>query len=286
MNPEAAAPPDHVVAAVLKAALEEDLGEVGDITSRSVAPRESLLSARVVTREAGVVAGLRMSLTSFEMVDPTVKSVQLVADGTAVERGAALASVKGPARAVLAAERTCLNVLGHLSGIATATRGLVDLVAHTTATIVDTRKTTPGLRALEKYAVRAGGGHNHRFGLFDAVLIKDNHLGPAGGVGRAVVEAKARVGHMVKVEVEVEDLGGLQAAIEAGADAVLLDNMGPADLEAAVELAAGRIVLEASGGITPATVAAVAESGVDLISMGWITHSAPRLDVALDVDDD
>ena len=286
MNPEAAAPPDHVVAAVLKAALEEDLGEVGDITSRSVAPRENLLSARVVTREAGVVAGLRMSLTSFEMVDPTVKSVQLVADGTAVERGAALASVKGPARAVLAAERTCLNVLGHLSGIATATRGLVDLVAHTTATIVDTRKTTPGLRALEKYAVRAGGGHNHRFGLFDAVLIKDNHLGPAGGVGRAVVEAKARVGHMVKVEVEVEDLGGLQAAIEAGADAVLLDNMGPADLEAAVELAAGRIVLEASGGITPATVAAVAESGVDLISMGWITHSAPRLDVALDVDDD
>jgi nicotinate-nucleotide pyrophosphorylase (carboxylating) len=207
----------------------------------------------------------------------------LVEDGTDAAAGSVLALVEGRARAVLVAERTALNLLGRMCGIATATRDLTAAVAGTKATVIDTRKTTPGLRVLEKYAVRAGGGANHRFGLGDAVLIKDNHLALAGGIAAAVATARAAVGHTVQVEVEVETLEGVAAAIEAGADAVLLDNMDVDVLRRAVDLCRGRITTEASGGITPDTIRAVAETGVDLISVGWITHSAPALDVALDV---
>jgi nicotinate-nucleotide pyrophosphorylase (carboxylating) len=204
------------------------------------------------------------------------------ADGDQVAAGSVLAEVAGPARPILAAERVCLNLLGRLSGIAIATRALVDAVAGTGAAIVDTRKTTPGLRALEKYAVRCGGGRNHRFGLDDAILIKDNHVAIAGGVTEALVRAHAAAGHLVKIEIEIDRLEQLEPAIAGGADVVLLDNFDPDALRRAVALARGRVRLEASGGVTVETVRAVAESGVDLISVGWITHSAPALDVALD----
>jgi nicotinate-nucleotide pyrophosphorylase (carboxylating) len=200
-----------------------------------------------------------------------------------VAAGTVLADVAGPARAVLTAERVALNLLGHLSGIATVTRGIVDAVAGTGAEVVCTRKTTPGLRALQKYAVRAGGGRNHRFGLDDAVLIKDNHLAVAGSIEEAVRRVRMSVGHLVKVEVEVDDLEQLARALASPIDAVLLDNMPPEVLRQAVAAVAGRVITEASGGITPTTARAVAETGVDLLSLGWITHSAPALDVALDV---
>ncbi len=215
-------------------------------------------------------------------MDASVATGALVTDGTVVEDGTELASVTGPARALLAAERVALNLLGRLSGIATATRELVDLVEGTGATILDTRKTTPLWRALEKAAVRAGGGENHRMGLYDAVLIKDNHLRAVGSVGEAVRRARARVGARVKIEVEVERMRDLESAIEAGADVVLLDNMPPAHLRKCVERARGRCLLEASGGVTRRNIRRIAETGVDFISVGWITHSAPALDVALD----
>lgn len=215
-------------------------------------------------------------------MDASVATGALVTDGTVVEDGIELASVTGPARALLAAERVALNLLGRLSGIATATRELVDLVEGTGATILDTRKTTPLWRALEKAAVRAGGGENHRMGLYDAVLIKDNHLRAVGSVGEAVRRARARVGARVKIEVEVERMRDLESAIEAGADVVLLDNMPPARLRKCVERARGRCLLEASGGVTRRNIRRIAETGVDFISVGWITHSAPALDVALD----
>ncbi len=215
-------------------------------------------------------------------MDASVATGALVTDGRVVEDGIELASVTGPARALLAAERVALNLLGRLSGIATATRELVDLVEGTGATILDTRKTTPLWRALEKAAVRAGGGENHRMGLYDAVLIKDNHLRAVGSVGEAVRRARARVGARVKIEVEVERMRDLESAIEAGADVVLLDNMPPARLRKCVERARGRCLLEASGGVTRRNIRRIAETGVDFISVGWITHSAPALDVALD----
>jgi nicotinate-nucleotide pyrophosphorylase (carboxylating) len=279
-----AQPPQHVVDAILAIALEEDLGGAGDITSSSVITESAVASAAIVARADGTVAGLDASLRTFSLLDPKVAIEQSADDGDAVTAGTVLARVSGPARSILAAERTCLNLLGHLSGIATTTRQVASLIAHTGATIVDTRKTTPGLRALEKYAVKAGGGANHRFGLFDAVLIKDNHLAASGGVAAAVEAARSAVGHAVKVEVEVDDTAQIEEAITAGADTILLDNMTPAQLRDAVAITAGRCVLEASGGITPETVAAVAETGVDLISLGWLTHSAPRWDVALDFD--
>jgi nicotinate-nucleotide pyrophosphorylase (carboxylating) len=206
-----------------------------------------------------------------------------VADGDVVAMGATLADLAGPARAILTGERVALNLLGHLSGIATVTRGIVDAIAGTRARVVCTRKTTPGLRALEKYAVRAGGGNNHRFGLDDAVLVKDNHLAIAGSVEEAVRRARAAVGHLVKVEVEVDDLEQLARALACPIDAVLLDNMPLPVLRQAVDLVGGRVITEASGGITPETARPIAETGVDLLSVGWITHSAPSLDVALDV---
>ena len=266
----------------LRAALAEDLGQAGDITSQGTVPADALSRGRIVARDAGCIAGLDLALRTFQLVDDSVLTEATVADGVVVSAGDTLATVSGPARALLAAERVALNVLSHLSGVASATHDLVTRIEGTRATIIDTRKTTPGLRALEKMAVRAGGGANHRMGLYDAVLIKDNHVAAVGSVEAAVRRARTRVGDGVSVEVEIDDLDDLEAAIDAGADVVMLDNMDPDRLRKAVALADGRCVLEASGGITADTVRAVAETGVDLISVGWITHSAPALDVGLD----
>jgi nicotinate-nucleotide pyrophosphorylase (carboxylating) len=238
--------------------------------------------ARLVARTPGCIAGIGPALRVFELADASAATGALVMDGTVVEADAVVGSVAGPARALLAAERVALNLLGHLSGIASATRALVDLVEGTGATILDTRKTTPLWRAFEKEAVRAGGGRNHRMGLYDAVLIKDNHVRAVGSVGEAVRRARARVGRDVSVEVEIDSVRDLEDAIEAGADVVMLDNMRPAQMRACVERAAGRCLLEASGGVTRRNIRRIAETGVDFISVGWITHSAPDLDVALD----
>jgi nicotinate-nucleotide pyrophosphorylase (carboxylating) len=277
-------PPETAWGPLLDLALAEDLGRAGDITSCAVVGEHVRASGRIVARHAGVIAGLPLAGRVLRRLERAVEFRPAVEDGERVSADAVLASVAGPARALLAGERVALNLLGHLSGIATATRAQVEAVAGTRATIVDTRKTTPGLRALEKYAVRCGGGRNHRFGLDDAVLVKDNHVAVAGGIGDAVRRAREGLGHLVRVEVEITRIDQLEEAIAAGADVVLLDNFAVGELYRAVELARGRVLLEASGGITPRTVRAVAESGVDLISIGWLTHSAPALDVALDFD--
>jgi nicotinate-nucleotide pyrophosphorylase (carboxylating) len=269
---------------LVRRALEEDLGRAGDITSDTVLPAGLSAAAAMVARAAGRTAGIDVAVAAFRLLDPSLRAQIQVPDGEDVEAGTVLATIGGPARSLLAAERTALNLLGRLCGIATATRALAAAAAP--ARVTCTRKTTPLLRALEKYAVRAGGGSNHRFGLDDAVLIKDNHRALAGGVRPAVERARARVGHLMKIEVEVEDLAQLAEALEVGVDAVLLDNMPVERLRAAVELvrASGRrVITEASGGITLATAAAIAATGVDLLSAGWLTHSAPALDVALDV---
>ncbi|HXT50109.1 MAG TPA: carboxylating nicotinate-nucleotide diphosphorylase [Thermoanaerobaculia bacterium] len=269
--------------ALLRRALEEDLGLAGDLTTNAIVPATEHLAGRIVARRSGCIAGLEVAARVFALLDPGVRFDARAADGDVVDASATLADLSGPARAILTGERVALNLLGHLSGIATATRGIVDAIAGTHARVVCTRKTTPGLRALEKYAVRAGGGSNHRFGLDDAVLIKDNHLAIAGSVEEAVRRARAGVGHLVKIEVEVDDLAQLERALMCSIDAVLLDNMPPPTLRQAVELVAGRVITEASGGITPETARSIAETGVDLLSVGWITHSAPSLDVALDI---
>ena len=262
--------------------LAVDLGSAGDITTDAIVPAHRRAAARIAVRRAGRVCGLRCALFAFEALGPVRHAVEHD-DGADVPAGAVLATVEGPARALLSAERTALNLVAHLSGIATAARDLVDVVARTgPARVVCTRKTTPGLRALEKYAVRVGGAANHRFGLHDAVLVKDNHRLIAGGVAAAVGRARAAQGHLVRVEVEVDTLEQLEQALDAGADAVLLDNFSIADLKKAAALARGRAVTEASGGVTPANIGEVAATGVDLISVGWITHSAPALDVGLD----
>ncbi len=279
-----ALPPSLLWEPLLRGALAEDLGRAGDLTSQAVLEPDAGACGRIVARAAGVVAGLPLVEEVFRLLDGRVVTTRAVADARPVGAGELLARVEGPALAILSGERTALNLLGHLSGVASATRALVDAVDGTRARIVCTRKTTPGLRALEKYAVRCGGGANHRFGLDDAVLIKDNHLVAAGGVTAAVKRARARVGHLVKIEVEVQTLEQLDAALAAGIDAVLLDNMPLERLAAAVARVAGRVPTEASGGVRLETVRAIAETGVDLISVGWITHSAPCLDVALDFD--
>ena len=268
--------------ALIRAALDEDLAAAGDLTSHAVVDDAVTSGGQLVARERGTIAGLPLAERVFATVDGRIATSARVADGDPVEAGTPLAIVEGPSRGVLAAERTALNFLGRMSGIATATADLVRRVEGTGARIADTRKTTPTLRSLEKYAVRMGGGLNHRFGLYDAVMIKDNHIVAAGGVVPAVERARSRVGHTVKIEVEVETLDQLSELLSVGADIVLLDNMGLDDLRAAVALVDGAMVTEASGGITPDTVRAVAETGVDVISVGWITHSAPTLDVALD----
>lgn len=275
--------PSLLVADAVRAALREDLGRAGDITSAATIPSDATAEAVFGSRQEGVLAGLALAEAAFREIDPTVVFTALKRDGDRIGRGDVAARVQGPARSVLTAERVALNYLCHLSGVATATAALVAAVAHTKARICDTRKTLPGLRIFEKYAVRCGGGWNHRFGLDDAILIKDNHIAVAGGVAAAIGRARAHAGHMVRLEVEVDSLDMLRAALTARPDAVLLDNMTPAMLREAVTIVAGRAITEASGGITLATVAAVAESGVDYISSGWITHSAPSLDLGLDV---
>jgi nicotinate-nucleotide pyrophosphorylase (carboxylating) len=268
---------------IVRAALLEDLGRAGDITSEAIVPADARIEAAIVARAEGVLSGLDAALLAFELVDPAVAVERRAADGAPVRRGAAVATIRGRAQAVLAAERTALNLLSHLSGVATATRALVEAISGTKAKIVCTRKTTPGLRALEKAAVRAGGGANHRFGLDDAMLIKDNHIALAGGVRPALERARRYAGHLVKIELEVDTLDQLAEALATGIDAVLLDNMDPQMLARAVAMVDGRAVTEASGRITRENAPSVAASGVDLISSGWITHSAPILDLGLDV---
>ena len=276
--------PSHIVIEpIVRAALLEDLGLAGDITSNAVIAREHRSSAFIVARKPGVIAGLDAAELAFRMVDPSLVLEQRVEDGASVAAGDIIAEICGPTRGILTGERTALNFLGHLSGIATVAAGVAEAVKGTGASITCTRKTTPGLRALEKYAVRAGGGMNHRFSLSDAVLIKDNHIAFAGGVAEAIRLAKAGAGHMVKIEVEVDTLEQLDIALGEGVDAVLLDNMTIDQLQQAVLRVAGRAITEASGGVTPSSAAAIAATGVDLISIGWLTHSAQTLDLGLDV---
>ncbi len=269
---------------LVERALIEDLGRGGDLTSDAVVPPGLVGTARLVTREPGIAAGIEVAMAVFRTLDQGVVRVSSAADGEAIGGGGELLVVEGPVRSILAAERTALNFLGRLCGVATLSSRFVAAVAGHGAAIVCTRKTTPGLRALEKYAVRCGGGSNHRFGLDDAVLIKDNHLLAAGGVRTAVERVRAMVGHTVKVELEVDTLDQLEEALSLGVDALLLDNMAVADLRRAVGLVAGRAVTEASGGVTLDNVAEIAATGVDLISVGALTHSARSLDVSLELD--
>ncbi|ENZ79028.1 MULTISPECIES: carboxylating nicotinate-nucleotide diphosphorylase [Caulobacter] len=273
---------DILVRPIVGHALAEDLGRAGDITGQACIDPDARLSVVWASRQDGRVSGLSCARLSLAALDPTATFEVVTPDGADAAPGAILARAEGNARAVLAAERTGLNLLGRLSGIATLTRAYVRLVEGTGATIVDTRKTTPGLRALEKYAIRCGGGVNHRFGLDDAILIKDNHVAACGGVGEAVRRARAHAGHLVKVEVEVDGLDQLDEALKHGPDVVMLDNFSLDDLKTAVRLAKGRAVLEASGGVNLTTVRAIAETGVDVISVGALTHSAPVLDIGLD----
>jgi nicotinate-nucleotide pyrophosphorylase (carboxylating) len=268
---------------VVRAALAEDLGRAGDITTDAIVPDDALIAAVIAARQPGVLAGLDAAFLAFELVDPALKIERPRPDGGRVGRGETVARLEGRARPVLAAERTALNFLCRMSGVATATRALADAIAGSKARIVCTRKTTPGLRLLEKEAVRLGGGANHRFGLDDAMLIKDNHVALAGGVRPALQRARRHAGHLVKIELEVDTLDQLAEALAFGIDAVLLDNMSPETLRRAVAMVDGRAVTEASGRISPDTAAAVAATGVDLISSGWITHSAPILDLGLDI---
>jgi len=274
--------PHTLVDAAIAAALAEDLGLTGDITTDATIPRKARAKGVIGARKAGVVAGLQLVEAAFKALDPDAQLDVGVPDGGHVDARAPIARISGNARALLTAERVAMNFLGHLSGIATLTDRFVEKVSGTRARIIDTRKTTPGLRAFEKLAVRAGGGLNHRFGLYDAILIKDNHIVAAGGIGQAMERAAARAGHMVKIEIEVTTLDELGQALAHKPDAVLLDNMSPPMLAKAVEMAAGRAVTEASGGVNLETVRAIAQTGVDLISVGALTHSAPNLDVGLD----
>jgi nicotinate-nucleotide pyrophosphorylase (carboxylating) len=274
--------PDTLIEPVVRAALAEDLGRAGDITSEACIPADARLAARIAVRKAGVVAGLDCARIALAVLDPHARFEPAVHDGEMVQAGTVLALVEGPARAVLSAERVALNLLGRLSGVATLTSDYVQAVQGTGARIADTRKTTPGLRALEKYAVRCGGGLNHRFGLDDAILIKDNHVAACGGVGPALDRARAAAGHLVKIEVEVDSLDQLDEALPHRPDVIMLDNFSLADLTEAVRRTGGRVRLEASGGVSLQTVRAIAETGVDVISVGALTHSAPALDVGLD----
>jgi len=276
--------PPHalLIEPIVRHALEEDLGRAGDITSELTVPADARSSASLVARKAGSISGVLVARSAFQLVDPTLEFEVKVPDGSTVSADTVLAIIKGGARSLLTSERVALNFVAHLSGVATVTRALVNAVAGTKARIVCTRKTTPGLRLLEKYAVRCGGGFNHRFGLDDAVLIKDNHLVAAGGIRTAIERVRAGLGHMAKVELEVDTLAQLEEALGLGIDTILLDNMSLDDLKRAVALARSRATLEASGNITLETVRAVAETGVDYISSGAITNSAPSLDVALD----
>ena len=265
-------------------ALAEDLGRAGDVTSIATVPEDTRAHAVMAARKPGVVAGLPLVEAAFRRLSPDIAIEPYSRDGTAISAGAKLMTIAGNARAILAAERTALNFIGHLSGIATATAAFVQKIAHTKARIICTRKTAPGLRALEKYAVRCGGGFNHRFGLDDAVLIKDNHIAVAGGIRAVLTRAKAAIGHLVKIEIEVDSLDQLKEVLHAGlADVVLIDNFELDAMRQAVALVAGRLVIEASGGITLVSAAAIAETGVDYLSSGSLTHSVQSLDIGLDI---
>jgi nicotinate-nucleotide pyrophosphorylase (carboxylating) len=282
--PDAFLSPFAVEEAVTRA-LAEDFGRAGDVTSVATVPAGLCGCAVVAAREAGTISGLPLVEAAFRKLDGEVKLNAHACDGDAVAAGTTLMTVEGKARGILGAERTALNFLGHLSGIATATAAFVRLIAGTRARVCCTRKTTPGLRALQKYAVRCGGGFNHRFGLDDAILIKDNHIAVAGGIAPVLARARAAAGHLVKIEIEVDTLDQLREVLDTSlADVVLLDNMDPAMLKAAVALVAGRLITEASGGITHASAAAIAATGVDYLSSGAITHSSVHLDVGLDIE--
>jgi nicotinate-nucleotide pyrophosphorylase (carboxylating) len=274
--------PTLLVEPIVRQALIEDLGRAGDITTDAIAPLDCTAKTVMAARQAGVIAGLDLAALAFRLTNPAVRFKPVLADGAHVAPGATVAVVEGPARGILSAERVSLNFVSRLSGIATATARLAAAVAHTNARIVCTRKTTPLMRSIEKYAVRAGGGANHRFGLDDAALIKDNHVAIAGGVAEAIRRVRAHVGHLVKIEVEVDTLAQLEEALGVGVDAVLLDNMSLHDLGRGVAMIGGRAVSEASGRVTLDTAPSIAATGVDLISVGWLTHSAPILDVGLD----
>ncbi|ODR94947.1 nicotinate-nucleotide pyrophosphorylase [Methyloceanibacter stevinii] len=282
-TPEPVTPlPRHLVEKAVRDALEEDLGLAGDITTDPIIPADARGAAAIVVREPACIAGLDFAEAAFRALDADVVFERLVNDGDAAEADAAIARVEGRTRALLTGERTALNFLGRLCGIATLTAAYVAAVDGTGARIADTRKTTPGLRGLEKYAVRCGGGVNHRFGLYDAVLVKDNHIAAAGGIGAALSHLRARGGHMVKIEVEVDTIDQLREALAYPIDAVLLDNMDLATLKEAVEIVEGKVVTEASGGVTLESVAAIARTGVDLISVGALTHSPRNLDSSLE----
>jgi nicotinate-nucleotide pyrophosphorylase (carboxylating) len=284
LQPEAFLSPLAIDEAVHRA-LDEDLGRAGDITSIATIPEDTPARAILVARQPGVIAGLPLAVATFRKLSPDIRIEAHARDGAVVAKGLHVLTITGPARAVLAGERTALNFVGRLSGIATLT---ADYVRHTTGTklrICCTRKTTPGLRALEKYAIRCGGGFNHRFGLDDAILIKDNHIAVAGGVRPVLERARSSAGHLVKIEIEVDTLAQLREVLDTGlADVVLLDNMDIPTLTEAVKLAQGRVVLEASGGVTQSSIASIAATGVDYASSGALTHSAPNFDVALDIE--
>jgi nicotinate-nucleotide pyrophosphorylase (carboxylating) len=284
LNPDAFLSPLAIDEAVTRA-LDEDLGRAGDVTSLATIPETTPARAIMVARQAGVISGLPLAVATFQKLSPDIRIAAHIRDGATVEKGKHALTISGPARAVLTAERTALNFVGRLSGIATLTADHVRQTAGTKLRICCTRKTTPGLRALEKYAVRCGGGFNHRFGLDDAILIKDNHIAVAGGVKAVLERARAFAGHLVKIEIEVDALDQLREVLDTGlADVVLLDNMDTTMLAEAVKLAQGRVVLEASGGVTLDSVAKIAATGVDYVSSGALTHSAPNFDVALDIE--
>jgi len=284
LHPDAFLSPLAIDEAVRRA-LDEDLGRAGDVTSIATIPPDVQAHAVLVARQAGVIAGLPLAVATLRRLSPDINIQAHLHDGNAVAKGVHILTISGPARAVLAGERTALNFVGRLSGIATLTADYVKRASGTKLRICCTRKTTPGLRALEKYAVRCGGGFNHRFGLDDSILIKDNHIAVAGGVKAVLERARARAGHLVKIEIEVDTLDQLREVLTTGlADVVMLDNMDIATLREAVAIAAGRVVLEVSGGVTLDSVAAIASTGVDYASSGALTHSAPNFDVALDID--
>ncbi|MCQ9616023.1 carboxylating nicotinate-nucleotide diphosphorylase [Paenalcaligenes niemegkensis] len=267
---------------LVRAALLEDLGRAGDITSDAVVPAAARTTTRLVAREPGVLAGLDLARLAFRLMSEDLNIEANLKDGDVLEAGSVIAVVRGPARAMLSAERTALNFLGHLSGVASATASISRLIAPYGTKVTCTRKTMPGLRAVQKYAVRVGGGSNHRFGLDDAVLIKDNHVAIAGGIAQAVERARAHIGHLVKIELEVDTLEQLDEALALGVEVILLDNMSTELLREAVRRIDGKAISEASGGITPETVVSVAKTGVNRIAIGWLTHSAKVLDIGLD----
>ena len=286
INKSAALPvpplPDVMLEPMVRMALLEDLGRAGDLTTDTIVPMDASDELRLVARQDGVLAGLDLARLAFGLMDRQLEFTVACGDGTVLAPGMEIARIRGKSRAILTAERTALNYLCHLSGVASATHSIAEAIKGYGTRVTCTRKTMPGLRALQKYAVRVGGGSNHRFGLDDAVLIKDNHIALAGGVATAVARARAGVGHMVKIELEVDTLAQLEVALQLGVDVVLLDNMGLDDLRTAVAMCKGRAITEASGRITPETAPAVAATGVDQIAVGWLTHSARVLDIGLD----